>query len=121
MVRVHAEEALAEKDRRGAGAAETPVGRDARSIAQAQLRQIAEVNGGVIEPLVLDMPALQECSEGPAETIRTFAEEILQQRRLRETHEKVFFRRDDIDTLSHLLQCPPDAVTPLLNRMGLLA
>jgi predicted ATPase len=121
MVRVRAEQALGEKDRRAGSAARPPVGRDARSIALAQLRQIADVPGDVIEPLVLNRSVLQECPGADAEVVRAFAEQILQQRRRREAQEKVFFRREDIDTLSRLLQCSADGVNPLLDRLGVLA
>ncbi len=121
MVRVRAEQALGEKDRRADSAARPPVGRDARSIALAQLRQIADMPGDVIEPLVLNRSALRECPGADAEVVRAFAEQILQQRRRREAQEKVFFRREDIDTLSRLLQCSADGVNPLLDRLGVLA
>jgi len=82
---------------------------------------IAEVQGDVVEPLVLDIPALESCPHAEATVIRTFAVQILQQRRAREAHDKVFFRREDLDTLSGLLHCPSDDVTPLLGRLGVLA
>ncbi len=121
MVRARAEHALGEKDRRAGSASQPPSGRDARSIARAQLRQITEVQGDVVEPLVLNMQALERCPGAQAEKVRTFAEQILRQRRRREAQEKVFFRREDIDTLSRLLHCEHDDVTPLLSQLGLLA
>ncbi len=121
MVRVRAERALGEKDRRADSAARPSVGRDARSVARDQLRRIAEVPGDVVEPLVLNMSALQECPAADAQVVRAFAEQILRQRRRREAQEKVFFRREDIATLARLLQCTTDDVTPLLDRLGVLA
>lgn len=118
MVRVHAEQALGEKERRRSDA---PAVRDAQSIAREQLDRVADVHGDAVEPLVIDVPALQHCPDAQAQPILTFAEQILAQRKQRRTPDKVFLRRDDVDTLSDLLRCPPEAVTPLLVRLGVLA
>lgn len=129
MVRVHAEQALGERDRRDHGA-EPVAKRDAQAIARAQLQQIAEVQAEAVETLVLDMPALLRCEDDLVEPVKLFAEEILRQRGLGEwsrdeighrAQGKIFLRRPDTDTLSDLLHCQPEAVTPLLSRMGLLA
>lgn len=120
MVRVHAEQALGEQDRRAyAGHAATPP--DARSIAREQLRRVADVHGDVAEPLVLDLLALQDCPDPQAQQIRAYAEQVLWRRRPRQALGRIFLRRGDLDALSALLHCSPEAVTALLGRLGLLA
>ncbi|MGI8614413.1 MAG: hypothetical protein ACR2KL_10800 [Nocardioidaceae bacterium] len=137
ILRPHAEVAPPEAERRAGVQLRpgrrlpVPEARDARSIAAEQLSRVAElhpdrpvgelVSEGSIQPLVIDLVALDRCAEPEAAQVRTFTEDIVARRRDQRRRELVFLRHDDVSTMSALLACQESAVTGRLERLGVLA
>ena len=112
---------LAETERRhGAAEPEEPPPPTALAIATEQLARVGEVVGQHPGPTVIDLDKLQRCDDPLAVSVRTFTDEILAHRGTAAAGGVVFVRDQDLDTLAELLQCEPDEVTMLLERLDVL-
>ena len=115
---------LGEKERRARQAVEQalhPSQRTALTIAKEQLAHVREVVEGQSEPLVIDLVKLEQSRAPQAAMLRMFTGDIMSRRRNAPTRLVVFLREEDLDMLGGLLTCRPADVTPLLERLDVLA